>query len=360
MDKVLNLAYDNTDFSIDKIGTDSSKSIIDIPKSVKTPDCYVEFVSKEAKGKINIVGCAAYSPSGINREISFSHIDSKYRKEGFPIYYGTSDRELFNRAAARNSAINCSTQENEAAEVIFIFDTDVLVDVKNIWAAAYMAKITGCIVVAFSDYYYLREPATAKALTGIIDQNYIGGKWNHLSGGAICVPVELWKETGGYDERFDSWGGEDRSFYHVCNAIKGRTHAYRLPGTAVHFYHNRPVDSNPNHVKYAHVLSLGSRYKMAAGRFDRTGCLPEIDGGGIREINKDEIYSILKEPGAPLSETPLRQGRVLPYEEIPKKEFCVFFNQTGKGVVAEVGSDLDIRLTKAIASGTWRREDVRY
>jgi len=358
MDKVLNLVYDNTGFSIDKIGTDSSKAFIDVLRIIKTPEEYVDFVGVSAKGKINLVGCAAYSPSEINREVSFSYIDAKYRKEGFPIYYGTSTGNLFNRAAARNAAINKAIQENESAEVVFIFDTDVLVESKNIWAAAYMAKITGCLVVAFSDYYYMREPATAKALTGIIDQNFIGGKWNHLSGGAICVPVELWKKSGGYDERFDSWGGEDRSFYHVCNAVKDRFHAYRLPGKAVHFYHNRPVDSNTNHVGYAHSVSLGSRYKVAAGRYDRTGCLPEIDGGGIREINKDELHKILSEPGAPLSSEPLRQGSVLPYEEIPKKYFCLFFNQAGKGIVAEIGSDLDKRLTRANTS--WRRENVRY
>ena len=229
--------------------------------------------------------------------------------------------------------------------MIFIFDADTYIDPEQLWAACYLAKTTGCLVVPFTRYVRLSESYTRRVMNGE-KINPAGCKsWTHHASGALALPVSLWRTIGGYDERFYSWGGEDRSFYHACNAAMGLHHAYRLPGNAFHIWHPESPQRNKALQAYKDMVALGARYKRAAGRNDRTGCLPVTEGGKVGPVRTDEVMAILLEVGGPLNHGTVPLGRACNGKETAENGSLTFRRGDGKIVVAAQGSPLAQRLS---------------
>jgi hypothetical protein len=58
-----------------------------------------------------------------------------------------------------------------------------------------------------------------------------------LTGAALWVKPTVFDEIGGWDERYEGWGGEDSDFYNRLRAAGTVTH---LPGAIFHLHHERP------------------------------------------------------------------------------------------------------------------------
>src|SRR5690606_12330254 len=92
-----------------------------------------------------------------------------------------------------------------------------------------------------------------------------GSVLRHHASGAVIVPVSLWREIGGFDERFRSWGGEDRALWLACNVLRGRLDSHRIPGEAIHLWHPRSPERDQSRADYQANVELAKRYKRAAG-----------------------------------------------------------------------------------------------
>ena len=143
----------------------------------------------------------------------------------FEIVEGTHDGGRFNRSAALNRAA-ASTD----AEILIVADGDVIVPPDQVRTAVKVAGETGRAVLPYehNGYTPLTEAMTNRVLDGF------EGRWdptpaavvshekspNHVSS-CVVVPRPLWERVGGFDERFDGWGPEDRAFHMACRVLGG-------------------------------------------------------------------------------------------------------------------------------------------
>jgi len=282
-----------------------------------------------------ICGCAAWKFTCVERQLSKNIVEEYYKQTGIQLYYGTFDGSVFNRAAARNVAIKKALNENPQCKVLWIFDTDVVVDVEQMWEACSLAEKTGKIIIAFDQIWFANNDKKSKN----IHEMYANGKlYKDMVSCAIAVPVDLWKESGGYDERFTSWGGEDRAFWFVCNSLKGSD---RINGNAYHYWH--PEERNSSSKLYNESQSLAMEYKKAANYLKATGYLPQIGDGSIGKPNIDKIKELISE-----AQKIKGQGRICTPEECKFMEPVKWIKpKTGKIIFAMQGTDLYSRLCKS-------------
>jgi hypothetical protein len=175
-----------------------------------------------------------------------------------------------------------------------------------------LARTEDELVLAFDKYHKVSKDLTQALFNGRSPTLKGNRIITHHASGAVALPVGLWKEVGGCDERFVSWGAEDRALWLSCNACRWNLDSLRTPGNAYHLYHAPSPEVNPRLPEYQSNVALGRRYKAAAGVEAKTGCLPEID---IAELDPEEIKRILSEPSGPLN-NPYPLGRTVTIEEI--------------------------------------------
>jgi hypothetical protein len=258
------------------------------------PEEWARWVGRYYNGKIKVGLASLWRPMRGQRTNAKDYVESHYSPVG-KIVYGTAPGKHFNRSAARNAAIN-NVFACPETEVAFVVDADTFVSHEQLWAACYLAKITGTMVLAFDTYHRLDALVSDRVLRG--GEPNDGRVVEHHASGAYAIPRALWEKIGGYDERFGSWGGEDRAFWVACNAMAGRSRSYRVPGKAYHLYHPISAERNSHLPEYQANIELAKRYKEAAGVSVRTGVVPEVKTSGI---SKRKLMAILKEPGAPLN-----------------------------------------------------------
>lgn len=344
---MLGVELDNRALLID---TPHQTVIDDWTDDFDRPDEWCRWVGRFYRHKIPVVCCMPWRhcDEWRDRDREFTH--NRLEAEGIPIVYGTSDGKILNRSAARNAAVKEALEKYPETRVIFFADSDTFVPHDQLWASAYLSDITDQLVMSFEAYTKLQRPLT---------QSLLAGKSVTLSGkvisfhasGAMTVPVSLWHEIGGYDERFTTWGGEDRAVWLACNALRGNLDSLRVPGPAYHLWHSKPRDKDPHLQQYHDNIELAKRYKKAAGINEETGCVPAIP---VSRLDPDEMREILNEPGGPLNMEPV--GRVLEEEELsslpqfaqPEQDGNIYYNEKkDKTVTAVPGSSRDMRLSKS-------------
>src|SRR5277367_796857 len=116
----------------------------------------------------------------------------------------------YNRGWAFNIGANLAMH----SDIVCLFDSDLvapanfLADCLERFAASAGTKA----VKPYSTVEYLDEPTSnqlaAAVNCGAYDlERFHGPAWNAV-GGCICVEGTLYREMGGYDERFRGWGSE--------------------------------------------------------------------------------------------------------------------------------------------------------
>lgn len=185
------------------------------------------------------------------------------------------------RARGRNDAARRAFADG--ADVIVWADADTVVPIPQLYAAAALAHDTDRYTVAFTEHVRLfRYQLPSETATG------------HLvlraSAGVGACSRTLFELTGGYDERFRVWGGEDRAFQYVADTLAGQGEA--VHGRSWHIWH--PADehqTNQTPEREAQV-ELALRYKKAAGYEPVAGVLRRTPGVAP---NPDEIRALLAE-----------------------------------------------------------------
>lgn len=164
----------------------------------------------------------------------------------------------FNRSAAINRAA-----EGEW-DFAVILDSDTILDAEQVISGIEKAEETGCLVLPYKLRNMLSEPGTQAILGGY------AGNWEHwvtarerdrVSCCAI-VPRALWDAAGGFDERFEGWGGEDEAFEHTCRTF---AHTNRLAGAVWHLHHAASPHHDRSSPLYRQALRLAQRYERTVG-----------------------------------------------------------------------------------------------
>lgn len=176
------------------------------------------------------------------------------------VHVVTSDSEKgkpFNRSQARNRGVDIAAENG--AGVVVVMDTDNLVDLYRLPAAAVMAWNTGGLVKPFTwfgywdqrttDLFYagtLEHPTTLRPARG--DYTYEGEPQRHFNGGSYVLRLDAWRQVGGFDEGFTGWGAEDDAFTLACQKALGAP--AELLGVAYHLWHPAArVTSKENYEK---------------------------------------------------------------------------------------------------------------
>ena len=187
-----------------------------------------------------------------------------WRQQGWPIYEGhheASEGELFNASIARNRAAAAADADGAWDVAIFADADTVPWDWRPVRQAVDEAARTDRFIRPFRTYYLLDEQATeAFMATGAKPRRGIRPLGQHVYGGIHVVSRTLWDESGGYDERFVGWGGEDTSYQFACQTLRGYR---RLNGEVYHLFH--PMQRrDPSKPEFIANRELEKRYVEAS------------------------------------------------------------------------------------------------
>lgn len=241
----------------------------------------------------NISILMPFQRDGGPREKNFEWIKAFY-KENFPeaeICIGTSDDRPFNKSRA----INRAAQRAEG-DILIMGDADIFYDPQIIHdSLALLTKDTW--ILPYTSINRLSEEASSNVMK-------LNPKWPipldlgmyeledapDYSGGINIMWRDHFMEVGGFDERFEGWGGEDDSFFYAMETLCG-THC-RLDRTICHLWHPKyrydsfPSGKNNWELRGQYSDAHGDKEKMYA-------ILAEALGPFHRSAKKREGHDFL-------------------------------------------------------------------
>lgn len=194
-----------------------------------------------------------------------------WEQQGWPIFEGHDDGPgLFNASRARNLAAQAATEAGSWDVAIFADADTVPWDWKHVREAARLAYQTDKFIRPAKGYFVLNEAATrAFMLAGRRPMAGSRRLGDHVYGGIHVVSHRLWDRSGGYDERFVGWGGEDAAFQMACETFGGYQ---RLNGEVFHLYH--PMQQrDPSTPQFKANVALEKRYVDAFGNPEKMRAL---------------------------------------------------------------------------------------
>lgn len=165
-------------------------------------------------------------------------VTNHLKEFGFPIFEADAGGDIFSSARSYNKA----AAEAGDWDVAILHEADVWVDHSSLHAAL---EFRSAFVYAYDEVITLTEEASAQFHRG---QREFGPvdytrriQYRKLTpGGPRVVARWLWDRTGGFDERFVGWGGEDNAFRFACGKHAGP--AQRVPGVLFQLWHPRNPD----------------------------------------------------------------------------------------------------------------------
>lgn len=177
----------------------------------------------------------------------------------WPIEEGHHDSGPFNRSAA----INRGAQGDW--DVLVILDGDVICDADRVVQAAESAHGTGKLTLPYHRRHLLNRRGSR-----LIVEGRHQGSWDRFINATegrrhyssiVCVPRALWEQVGGFDERFEGWGGEDDAFHTACSVLADGFE--RLNGPVWHLWHPTSPHRSIHDPLYKQALALTQRYWAA-------------------------------------------------------------------------------------------------
>lgn len=175
----------------------------------------------------------------------------------------------------KTGAVNRAVEECDH-EVLVIADADLIVGAGALARAVDLSR-TGW-AVPHSTVYRLDKDRTQAVLDGPVDvdpcpviDRHLSRKayYGHAGGGVVVIARWAWTIVGGFDERFDVWGGEDVSLGWALRTLVGP--GLRIHGPLWHLWH--PQQSSYNDARFAEGMRLTNRYRQAAGNPDAMNVL---------------------------------------------------------------------------------------
>lgn len=150
----------------------------------------------------------------------------------------------FNHPWAINRAAEMASHD-----VFIVADADTAFDPGFIHRAVAMVADEQAPWVLPRFYDQLDEPSTRQIIgsdpAGPIGDYSVGWRGDSVSwSGLVVVPRAGFEEVGGYDERWEYWGGDDVAFACSMNTLWGPVE--RIEGAAMHLWHERNgLDAQP-------------------------------------------------------------------------------------------------------------------
>lgn len=187
------------------------------------------------------------------------------QRAGWEIVEGDHDDGPFNRSAAINRAARGRW------DVAVILDSDTLLEPELIDKAIRQALVTKALSLPFSHRMLLSRAGTEGIMKGAERQwerwvtrvHQPDARYCYISG-CLVVPRCLWDAVGGFDERFEGWGGEDDAFFAACTMLSGRdARTTRLRGKAWHLWHEPSPWMDRGSSLYRMARALSERYVHA-------------------------------------------------------------------------------------------------
>lgn len=176
-----------------------------------------------------------------------------------------SGDEPFNRAASRNLGVQ---QADDG--IVVICDADTLVRKRPLLEAIESAR-DGRLHLPHTFFLSLTEEHTARVLD--LGAGHRAGKPDYMVttavGGCLVIDRDAYLSTGGQDEGFQGWGGEDVAFKFACDAILGPT--VRHPGIMFGLWH--PSDMDQRSTGYRRNIARERLYRAARRDPDRMRAL---------------------------------------------------------------------------------------
>lgn len=218
---------------------------------------------------------------------------------------GQSRSEMCNDAARKAVEMG--------ADVLIFVDADTWTLPEQLRDAISLARSSDLLVHAFTDYVRIGSMTTQRSISIPHDRLKLSqllksgrSTPKHVSG-ASAVSVETWNALGGFDERFTTYGSEDRAFHLAAEAYGG--YVERISGPAMHWYHHLDPHKSDRPRKDDPKVQLIARYCQAAGYVPDYGQLGRLGASGFITIDPDQpsdweaMQAVLLEPGGPLSQT---------------------------------------------------------
>jgi GT2 family glycosyltransferase len=171
--------------------------------------------------------------------------------------------------------------------VAAILDADTIIEPDLIEEGARRAADTGRLVLPFKTRNLLSRAGTVRILAGyqgsweqwVIARQVPEDAYEYISGCQV-VPRTLWDEVGGFDERFEGWGGEDDAFHAACLALAGQDpREDRMDGDVWHLWHRPSPDANHRTPTYKQAKALSDRYIDATADWNAMRALLAEDRG---------------------------------------------------------------------------------
>ncbi len=196
-----------------------------------------------------------------HRRASFQYVLNYYTTLGLRVTVENGD-ETFTRAKGINTAIRRSS-----ADVIVQSDPDSLVPSAQLHAAVAMAEAQDGVVIPFHRPLYLNPAATTRILAGdpLATVGPVDCEWSgeDVGVGNVVVFSRLtWEVSGGFDERFGMWGGDDAAFAYAASAFTSPLR--RIDGDMIHLWHPRLPESMPDSSAYVDQFTIVAEYRDAA------------------------------------------------------------------------------------------------
>ncbi len=226
--------------------------------------------------------------------------DCVYREQAFSVvykYYSSIENfdvkilssTPFSRAASRNAVFKDKIKDSD---IIFFSDADIIVPKEQVIKAVERAKELDEMVLSYNLLSKMNVDETNEFIrSGKLQKSRKTVKFQ--CSGSFAISFKLFKEIGGYDERFYEWGCEDRVFYYSAAFLRGRTYCERLKGDAFHLYHPRSENAS----KKAMVENILHReYLDAFGiSIDSLRKNKNPDNNKILNIKKNSLNGTKKE-----------------------------------------------------------------
>ncbi|MDB5036563.1 MAG: hypothetical protein JWQ35_91 [Bacteriovoracaceae bacterium] len=207
-----------------------------------------------------------YKPDHGRRDELFNWVKRRWQSllPEVEICVGETSDVPFNRSRAINLAA-----EKASGDTLIIADTDTAFEKDAILEGIAQVNQEKCWFLPYRDYCRLDEPTTNRLLKENPDIEVTQKDFTPMEitkgyvSGAVILTRDAFRAVGGFDDRFQDWGGEDEAFFHAAKTLWSKVK--RVDGSVFHLWHPPARQATERDGKYLDNVWLLLKYQHAEG-----------------------------------------------------------------------------------------------